>query len=74
MTVIESARRAAGLSQQRLAEIARTQQSSVSEYESSTLRGNLGLPFVENRYSRARREGTPLPTIAGAEQALVTTA
>jgi transcriptional regulator with XRE-family HTH domain len=34
MTVIESARRAAGLSQRRLAEIARTQQSSVSEYES----------------------------------------
>jgi len=34
MTVIESARRAAGLSQRRLAELARTQQSSVSEYES----------------------------------------
>jgi transcriptional regulator with XRE-family HTH domain len=34
MTVIESARRAAGLSQRRLAEIAATQQSSVSEYES----------------------------------------
>src|SRR4051794_41787706 len=33
-TVIEIARRAAGLSQRRLAEIARTQQSSVSEYES----------------------------------------
>lgn len=33
-TVIEMARRAAGLSQRRLAEIARTQQSSVSEYES----------------------------------------
>lgn len=33
MTVIESARRAAGLSQRRLAELARTQQSSVSEYE-----------------------------------------
>jgi transcriptional regulator with XRE-family HTH domain len=32
-TVIEVARRAAGLSQRRLAEIARTQQSSVSEYE-----------------------------------------
>lgn len=32
--MIESARRAAGLSQRRLAEIARTQQSSVSEYES----------------------------------------
>ena len=34
MTVIESARRAAGLSQRRLAELAGTQQSSVSEYES----------------------------------------
>ena len=33
-TVIESARLAAGLSQRRLAELARTQQSSVSEYES----------------------------------------
>jgi transcriptional regulator with XRE-family HTH domain len=32
-TVIEVARRAAGLSQHRLAEIARTQQSSISEYE-----------------------------------------
>ena len=32
--MIESARRAAGLSQRRLAELARTQQSSVSEYES----------------------------------------
>ena len=32
--MIEVARRAAGLSQRRLAEIARTQQSSVSEYES----------------------------------------
>jgi|BarGraNGADG00212_1021973.scaffolds.fasta_scaffold04132_1 transcriptional regulator with XRE-family HTH domain len=34
MTVIEVARRAAGLSQRRLAQIARTQQSSVSKYES----------------------------------------
>lgn len=32
-TVIEAARRAAGLSQRRLADIARTQQSSISEYE-----------------------------------------
>jgi transcriptional regulator with XRE-family HTH domain len=32
-TVIEAARRAAGLSQRRLAELARTQQSSISEYE-----------------------------------------
>jgi transcriptional regulator with XRE-family HTH domain len=34
ITVIEVARRAAGLSQRRLAQIAGTQQSSVSEYES----------------------------------------
>ncbi|WP_077035878.1 LLM class flavin-dependent oxidoreductase [Pelomonas sp. KK5] len=27
-----------------------------SEYEADTLRGHLGLPFVENRYSVARRE------------------
>ena len=27
-----------------------------TEYESSTLRGNLGLPIPENRYSRERRE------------------
>lgn len=33
-TVIEAARRAAGMSQRRLADLARTQQSSVSEYES----------------------------------------
>lgn len=32
--MIEAARRAAGLSQRRLAELARTQQSSISEYES----------------------------------------
>lgn len=34
MTVIEVARRAAGLSQRRLAQLGRTQQSSISEYES----------------------------------------
>jgi FMN-dependent oxidoreductase (nitrilotriacetate monooxygenase family) len=28
-----------------------------SEYESATLRGNLGLPVPENRHTRARREG-----------------
>lgn len=27
-----------------------------AEYESSTLRGNLGLPVPENRYTRDRRE------------------
>ncbi len=34
------------------------------DYEQNTLRGNLGLPFAENRYTRARREGidpAPLP-------------
>lgn len=34
------------------------------DYEQDTLRGNLGLPFAENRYTRARREGidpAPLP-------------
>ncbi|MFC9766479.1 hypothetical protein [Rhodococcus jostii] len=34
------------------------------DYEQNTLRGNLGLPFAENRYTRARREGVdpaPLP-------------
>ena len=30
-----------------------------TEYESSTLRGNLGLPVPENRYTRARA-GEPL--------------
>ena len=29
-----------------------------AEYESSTLRGNLGLPVPENRYTRARQEAT----------------
>ena len=27
-----------------------------TEYESQTLRGNLGLPVPENRYTKARRE------------------
>jgi hypothetical protein len=26
-----------------------------SEYEATTLRGNLGIPVPENRYTRARR-------------------
>ena len=29
-----------------------------AEYESTTLRGNLGIPVPENRYTRARRDGT----------------
>jgi FMN-dependent oxidoreductase (nitrilotriacetate monooxygenase family) len=32
-----------------------------AEYESSTLRGNLGLPVPENRYTRGRREATDVP-------------
>ena len=36
--------------------------------------GILGLPFPENRYTRARRDGTPVPVIAGAREALVATA
>ena len=33
-----------------------------SEYSSTTLRGHLGLPVPENRYTRARRErAVPLP-------------
>jgi FMN-dependent oxidoreductase (nitrilotriacetate monooxygenase family) len=38
-----------------------------AEYEETTLRGNLGLPIPENRYTRARREGVapaPIPTAA----------
>ena len=31
-----------------------------TEYESTTLRGNLGLPIPENRYTRARREDESL--------------
>jgi FMN-dependent oxidoreductase (nitrilotriacetate monooxygenase family) len=33
-----------------------------TDYEANTLRGNLGLPIPENRWTRARREGsTPAP-------------
>jgi FMN-dependent oxidoreductase (nitrilotriacetate monooxygenase family) len=38
------------------------------EYESTTLRGNLGLPVPENRYTAARRQGEPggdRPAVAG---------
>jgi transcriptional regulator with XRE-family HTH domain len=45
VTVIEAARRAAGLSQRRLARIAKTQQSSISEYE--TRRKSPTLEVVE---------------------------
>ena len=32
-----------------------------TEYESDTLRGNLGLPIPENRYAKARRESAETP-------------
>jgi FMN-dependent oxidoreductase (nitrilotriacetate monooxygenase family) len=35
-----------------------------SEYESGTLRGNLGIPVPENRYARARREAAVDPVAA----------
>ena len=31
-----------------------------TEYESTTLRGNLGLPIPENRYTKAREEESSL--------------
>ena len=36
------------------------------DYESDTLRGNLGLSIPENRYTRARREGTEPASLPGA--------
>ena len=36
------------------------------EYEHDTLRGNLGLPFPENRHASARRETRPAPAEAAA--------
>jgi transcriptional regulator with XRE-family HTH domain len=61
MTVIESARRAAGLSQRRLAEIAGTQQSSVSEYESR--RKSPTLEVVERLLDAADAELTVKPMV-----------
>jgi len=60
-TVIEVARRAAGLSQRRLAEIARTQQSSVSEYESR--RKSPTLDVVERLLDAAEAELTVKPMV-----------
>ena len=37
-----------------------------TEYEASTLRGNLGLPIPENRYTRARREMDAAATTSAA--------
>jgi transcriptional regulator with XRE-family HTH domain len=62
MTVIESARRAAGLSQRRLAEIARTQQSSVSEYESR--RKSPTLEVVERLLDAADAELAVKPMVS----------
>lgn len=60
-TVIETARRAAGLSQRRLAEIARTQQSSVSEYESR--RKSPTLEVVERLVDAANAKLTVSPLV-----------
>lgn len=61
MTVIEVARKAAGLSQRRLADIARTQQSSVSEYESR--RKSPTLEVVERLVDAADAELTVKPLV-----------
>ncbi|WP_226924794.1 helix-turn-helix domain-containing protein [Georgenia satyanarayanai] len=61
MTVIESARRAAGLSQRRLAELAGTQQSSVSEYEKR--RKSPTLEVVERLLDAADSELTTNPRV-----------
>jgi transcriptional regulator with XRE-family HTH domain len=61
VTVIESARRAAGMSQRRLAELAGTQQSSVSEYESR--RKSPTLEVVERLLDAADAELAVRPTV-----------
>jgi transcriptional regulator with XRE-family HTH domain len=61
MTVIESARRAAGLSQRRLAQLARTQQSSISEYESR--RKSPTLEVVERLLDAANAELAVRPMV-----------
>jgi transcriptional regulator with XRE-family HTH domain len=61
MTVIETARKAAGLSQRRLAGIAGTQQSSVSEYESR--RKSPTLEVVERLLDAANAELTVKPMV-----------
>lgn len=60
-TVIEMARRAAGLSQRSLAEIARTQQSSASEYESR--RKSPTLDVVERLVDAADHELAVKPMV-----------
>lgn len=59
--MIEEARRSAGLSQRRLAEIARTQQSSVSEYESR--RKSPTLEVVERLLAAADAELAVKPMV-----------
>ncbi|MFC7494408.1 MULTISPECIES: helix-turn-helix domain-containing protein [unclassified Nocardioides] len=61
MTVIESARRSAGLSQRRLAQLARTQQSSISEYESR--RKSPTLDVVERLLAAAGAELAVKPSV-----------
>ena len=60
-TVIEQARRAAGLSQRRLAKIAGTQQSSISEYESR--RKSPTLEVVERLVDAAEAELVVRPLV-----------
>lgn len=60
-TVIETARKAAGLSQQQLADWARTQQSSVSEYESR--RKSPTLEVVERLLDAADHDLTATPRV-----------
>ena len=60
-TVIEKARKAAGLSQQQLADWARTQQSSISEYESR--KKSPTLEVVERLLEAADAELTFRPII-----------
>jgi len=61
MTVIGVARKAAGLSQRRLAEVAGTQQSSISEYESR--RKSPTLEVVERLLDAADAELAVKPTV-----------
>lgn len=60
-TVIEVARRAAGLSQRRLADLAGTQQSSISEYEAR--RKSPTLEVVERLLAAANHELAVRPTV-----------
>ena len=59
--MIETARKAAGLSQQQLADWARTQQSSVSEYESR--RKSPTLEVVERLLGAADHDLTATPRV-----------